>query len=64
MARITTEDCQKTISNRYTMTMAAAARARQISQGSPVMVEAKDDKPTVIALRELAAGKYGEEVLK
>ncbi len=63
MARVTVDDCLKRISNRFQLTLAATYRARQIAMGSTPMVEAERDKPTVIALRELAAGKVGLEVL-
>ncbi|MDV6343226.1 MULTISPECIES: DNA-directed RNA polymerase subunit omega [unclassified Nitrosomonas] len=63
MARITVDDCLKIIPNRFDMTMAATARARQIAIGSAPMVDAARDKPTVIALRELAKGKVGLEIL-
>ncbi|MCX8085601.1 MAG: DNA-directed RNA polymerase subunit omega [Rhodocyclaceae bacterium] len=64
MARITVEDCLKTIPNRFQMTLAATYRARQIAMGSAPMVDPGRDKPTVIALRELAEGKYGAEILQ
>lgn len=63
MARVTVEDCLKYIPNRFQMTLAASYRARQIAMGSTPMVEADKDKPTVLALRELAEGKYGLEML-
>ena len=63
MARITVEDCLKKIPNRFDMTLAATIRARQISIGSPPMVEPARDKPTVIALRELAQGEIGLEII-
>jgi DNA-directed RNA polymerase subunit omega len=63
MARITVDDCLKRIPNRFNMTLAATARARQISVGSTPMVDTERDKPTVIALRELAQGKYGAEIV-
>jgi DNA-directed RNA polymerase subunit omega len=63
MARITVDDCLKLIPNRFQLTLAATYRARQIAQGSTPMVEADKDKPTVIALREMAQGKYGVEIL-
>jgi len=63
MARITIEDCLARIPNRFELTLAATNRARQITAGSAPMVEADRDKPTVIALRELALGMYGLEVL-
>jgi len=63
MARITVDDCLKVIPNRFEMSLAATFRARQITNGAQPMLEASRDKPTVIALRELAAGKYGSEIL-
>lgn len=63
MARVTVEDCMKHIPNRFQMTLAATVRARQITMGSTPQVEAERDKPTVLALRELAEGKYGLEIL-
>ena len=63
MARITIDDCLKKIPNRFQMTLAATHRARQSANGATPMVEADRDKPTVIALREMALGKFGLEVL-
>ena len=63
MARITIEDCLTKIPNRFELTLAATNRARQISAGSQPLVEGDRDKPTVIALREVAAGKVGIEML-
>ncbi|MBA2483519.1 MAG: DNA-directed RNA polymerase subunit omega [Nitrosomonas sp.] len=63
MARITVDDCLKKIPNRFDMTLAATARARQLSIGSSPMIEPSRDKPTVIALRELAENKYGIDIL-
>jgi len=63
MARVTIDDCLKKIPNRFQMTLAATYRARQIANGATPMVEANRDKPTVIALREMAIGKVGLEVL-
>ncbi len=63
MARITVDDCMKRIPNRFQMTLAATVRARQIAMGSAPMVEVDRDKPTVLALREMAEGKYGLEIL-
>lgn len=63
MARITVEDCLKKIPNRFDMTLAATTRARQIAIGSVPMIEAGRDKPTVIALRELAQEKIGIDIL-
>ena len=63
MARITVDDCLKLIPNRFDLTLAATYRARQIANGAAPMLEANRDKATVIALREMAAGKYGVEIL-
>jgi DNA-directed RNA polymerase subunit omega len=63
MARITVEDCLVRIPNRFQLTLAATYRARQLAQGAEPLVEARD-KPTVTALREVAAGKVGLEMLK
>jgi DNA-directed RNA polymerase subunit omega len=63
MARITIEDCLDKIPNRFELTLAATNRARQISAGSAPLLEPDRDKPTVIALREVAAGKVGIEML-
>ncbi len=63
MARITVDDCMKLISNRFELTLAATYRARQLTNGATPLVESDKDKPTVIALREIAAGKVGKEML-
>ncbi len=63
MARITVDDCMKLISNRFELTLAATYRARQLTNGATPLVEPDRDKPTVIALREIAAGKVGKEML-
>ncbi len=63
MARITVDDCIKIIPNRFEMSLAATYRARQLANGAQPMIAATRDKPTVIALRELAAGRYGAEIL-
>ncbi|GAB4171149.1 MAG: DNA-directed RNA polymerase subunit omega [Rhodocyclaceae bacterium] len=63
MARITVDDCLKHIGNRFQLTLAGAYRARQISAGGTPLVEPGNDKPTVIALREIELGKVGLEVL-
>ena len=64
MARVTVEDCLKRIPNRFQLTLAATYRARQITAGSTPLVPLDNDKATVIALRELAEGKIGVEILK
>ena len=57
MARITIEDCLDKIPNRFELTLAATNRARQISAGSAPLVDPDRDKPTVIALREVAPAR-------
>ncbi|WP_018152418.1 DNA-directed RNA polymerase subunit omega [Leeia oryzae] len=64
MARITIDDCLKRITNRYNLTLAATTRARQIANGSTPLVDQARDKPTVVALRELAQGKLSEDIAK
>ncbi|MDM8358698.1 MULTISPECIES: DNA-directed RNA polymerase subunit omega [Pandoraea] len=64
MARITVEDCLKRIPNRFELALAATYRARQLAQGHTPKLENNKDKPTVIALREIAAGQVGIEMLK
>ena len=63
MARITVDDCIKFLPNRFELTLAATNRARQITSGASPLVDPDRDKPTVIALREIAAGKLGKELL-
>lgn len=63
MARITVEDCIPRIENHFELTLTAAKRARQISNGSMPLVDEDGDKSTVIALREIAAGQIGTEIL-
>ncbi len=63
MARITVDDCLKSIPNRFDLTLAATYRARQISLGGTPLVEAGRDKPTVLALKEIGLGKVGPEIL-
>lgn len=58
MARVTVEDCLENVDNRFELVMLASKRARQIViQGAEPLVEAGSDKPTVVALREIAEGK-------
>ena len=62
MARITVEDCLKTVPNRFELVLAATYRARQLVQGHAARVDAKD-KATVVALREIAAGVTDRDML-
>jgi DNA-directed RNA polymerase subunit omega len=61
MARITVEDCLDNIDNRFEMVLTATKRARQIAHGADPLVEEENDKPTVIALREIAEGLVDAE---
>lgn len=57
MARITVEDCLKYVGNRFNLVLVASKRARQLAKGGMSYVEAEHDKPTVLALREIATGR-------
>lgn len=61
MARLTVEDCLENIDNRYELVLLASKRARQLAMGLPPLVDEDADKPTVIALREVAEGLITEE---
>ena len=64
MARITVDDCLKKIPNRFQLTLIAVIRARQLANGAESMIEnVNEDKPSVLALREIAAGAIGLELL-
>lgn len=65
MARITVDDCLENIPNRFQLTLVAAYRARQLHNGAEPLVNTAGlrDKTTVLALREIAAGKIGVEIL-
>ena len=63
MARITVEDCLERIPNRFQLVLCATYRARMLSQGHTPKVESKN-KPGVTALREIASGLIGTEMLK
>jgi DNA-directed RNA polymerase subunit omega len=63
MARITVDDCVKRIPNRFELTLVATTRARQLALGATPTLDAGTDKPCVVALREIAAGKIGVEIL-
>ena len=63
MARVTIEDCLGNVDNRFQLVLVATKRARQILLGGQPMVEEDNDKPTVLALREIAAGHVTREIL-
>ena len=64
MARITVEDCLDNIENIFEMVLVAAKRARRVAHGADPMVELENDKPTVIALREIAEGLVTPSILE
>jgi len=65
MARVTVEDCLDHVDNRFELVMVAAKRARQIAvHGAQPMVEWENDKPTVVALREISEGLVTAAILK
>jgi len=63
MARITVTDCLENIDNRFQLILIATKRARQLILGAEPLVAIDNDKPTVIALREIAEGKIDASVL-
>ncbi len=64
MARVTVEDCLENVDNRFELVMVASKRARQMATGGKdPMVQEESDKPTVIALREIAEGLITPEIL-
>jgi len=63
MARVTVSDCLEKVDNRFELVLLASRRARQIMEGAESSLDVENDKPTVLALREIAAGKITEEVL-
>jgi DNA-directed RNA polymerase subunit omega len=65
MARVTVEDCLENVANRFELVMVASKRARQLATGGrDPMVQEESDKPTVIALREIAEGFVTNEILR
>ena len=63
MARITVEDCLTNIDNLFDLVLLSAKRARQLANGADARVEWENDKPTVVALREIAEGKVTMDLL-
>jgi DNA-directed RNA polymerase subunit omega len=64
MARITVEDCAEHVPNMFQLVLVAAKRARQLANGAHAMVEWENDKPTVVALREIAEGYIDARILE
>lgn len=63
MARVTVEDCLKNVDNLFTLVVMASTRARRLANGAEATVPLENDKPTVVALREIAAGTITAEML-
>jgi DNA-directed RNA polymerase subunit omega len=63
MARITVEDCMRNVDNLFDLVLIAARRARQLANGAPSKLEWENDKSTVLALREIADGVIGHDIL-
>ncbi len=63
MARVTVEDCLEHVDNRFELVQLATKRARQVAYGTEPLVDWENDKPTVVALREIAAGLIDKSIL-
>jgi DNA-directed RNA polymerase subunit omega len=63
MARVTVEDCLDHVDNRFELVLLATKRARQLAYGQEAMLEWENDKPTVLALREIADGLVSKDIL-
>jgi DNA-directed RNA polymerase subunit omega len=63
MARITVEDCLEHVDNRFNLVLLATKRSRQLAGGVEPLLSVDNDKPTVVALREIALGYVGPEIL-
>jgi DNA-directed RNA polymerase subunit omega len=63
MARVTVEDCLENVSNRFELVMIASKRARQLSKGVEPKLAWENDKPTVVALREIAEKLVDKSIL-
>lgn len=64
MARITVEDCMHQVDNLFELVIVAAKRARRLANGAEPLVPWENDKPTVVALREIAEGLINEKILE
>ena len=65
MARVTVEDCLENVANRFELVMVSSKRARQLATGGKEpLVPVENDKPTVIALREIAEGHINASILE
>jgi DNA-directed RNA polymerase subunit omega len=63
MARVTVEDCLDNVENRFELVLLASKRARQVAYGKETFVHVENDKPTVVALREIAEGKMTNAIM-
>ncbi|MBI5461698.1 MAG: DNA-directed RNA polymerase subunit omega [Gammaproteobacteria bacterium] len=63
MARITVEDCLENVANRFELVLVASKRARQLANGAATSLAWENDKPTVLALREIAEKLVGPDIL-
>ena len=63
MARVTVEDCLENVDNRFQLVLVATKRARQLANGVQPLVEWENDKPTIVALREIAEGLITASIL-
>ncbi len=63
MARLTVEDCLDNVENRFDLVLVASQRARQLAMGAESLVPEDNDKPTVIALREIAENLINRAIL-
>jgi len=64
MARVTVEDCLDKVDNRFQLVLVATKRARQLANGVQPLVPWENDKPTIVALREIAEGLVGPGILE
>jgi DNA-directed RNA polymerase subunit omega len=64
MARVTVEDCLGKVENRFQLVLVASKRARQLANGVQPLVEWENDKPTIVALREIAEGLIDASILE
>jgi DNA-directed RNA polymerase subunit omega len=64
MARVTVEDCLQNVDNLFQLVLLASQRARRLANGAEATVALENDKVTVVALREIAAGNITPEMLR
>lgn len=64
MARLTVEDCLENVDNRFELVLVASRRARQIAMGADPLVPLDNDKPTVLALREIAENLINSDTIE